>query len=203
MPRGDPSVGTFPKPTRRLRKVVADKLLDIDMSDLEVHKMAILSPCGTYRYELRRTWHESSTKLIIIGLNPSTADATNDDPTIRKCVGFAKRWKFGGIIMLNLFAYRAAYPKLLKVMLERRKFDIVGPDNDETILGVTGLPNTKILCAWGTHGVLSGRGAEVLETLRSMSGRARRINHLGLTKGGYPKHPLYLPYTTRLQEWTE
>lgn len=199
MPRGDPHRGTFPKPTPALRRAVAGvttktERYEIDMGDLHVFKSAVFDPERAYRYELRRIWDEAATKLVVIGLNPSTADAKKDDPTIRKCVGFARRWKMGGIIMLNLFAYRATDPKMLRRFSLRHH--AVGLDNDDTILGITGLPGTKVLCAWGAHGVLDGRGDAVFDLLQ-----CRKLHHMGLTKGGHPKHPLYLPYTTKLQEW--
>ena len=149
----------------------------------EIVSGAEISECEKYRYALWRVWEEYATTVVFIGLNPSTADATLDDPTIRRCVGFAKKWGFGGIYMLNLFAYRATNPKeLLSVD------DPVGPKNNDTLNDYhTGL---TIAC-WGNHGTLKNRNTEVIKLLG-----ANTIHCLGITKGGHPKHPLYLPKST-------
>lgn len=92
-------------------------------------KTAKLSDCRTYRYELWRTWDESKPYAMFIGLNPSTADETEDDPTIRRCINFAKTWGYGGLCMTNLFAYRATQPEDMK-----RASDPIGNKNDETLI---------------------------------------------------------------------
>src|SRR5262245_19133112 len=99
------------------------------MGDLFQTKEALISPCGLYRYWLTRTWDNSLRRVCWVMLNPSTADAEQDDPTIRRCVGFARSWGAGGIIVVNLFAFRASDPKALL-----RAADPVGPDNDGHIL---------------------------------------------------------------------
>jgi len=116
--------------------------------DATIPSWADLSPDGFYRYSLGRRWTPGEKLLVVIGLNPSTADATQDDPTIRRCVGFAKRWGFGGLLMLNLFAYRATDPEELRGAIARG-LDPVGPLNDAKLLGFTdGCP---ALVAWGSH----------------------------------------------------
>lgn len=84
-----------------------------------VIKTAEISSCGKYRYELTRTWDPQKMMVCFIGLNPSTADAENDDATIRKCIGFAQRWEYGGILMLNIFAFRTVSPAVLKSAMKR------------------------------------------------------------------------------------
>lgn len=150
---------------------------------------ATFSPDQRYRYELWREWGEwlgTGGTFVVIGLNPSTADERNDDPTIRRCIAFAKREGCGRLVMLNLFALRATNPK---VMLQHA--DPVGPQNDDFYHPFTTSPNCIVVAAWGAHGAHRGRGAEV----------AARIPNLlcfGHTKDGHPKHPLYLRGDTPL-----
>src|SRR5688572_12557148 len=93
---------------------------------------ARFSECGTYRYVLWRQWNEVNGDVAFVGLNPSTADDEKDDPTIRRCIGFAKRWGYGGVVMLNLFAYRATRPDAMWAA-RVADADIVGPQNDAHI----------------------------------------------------------------------
>ncbi len=128
---------------------------------------------------------------MFIGLNPSTADEHEDDPTIRRCKGFAlNNWDYGGIIMVNLFGYRATNPKEL-----REVTDPVGPDNDSWLLSC--VPSCqRIVAAWGAHGGNLDRDLEVMELLVSAIERKNsgwRPLCFGTTQKGYPKHPLYLP----------
>lgn len=152
---------------------------------------AVFSPCRGYRYALSREWGEG-TKLVVIGLNPSTADAHTDDPTIRRCTGFARRWGFSGLVMLNLFAYRATEPRAMKAAA-----DPIGPVND-TVLTLYATPDRMVVAAWGIHGVYRGRQAEVRHM---MSEQCVALHHLGLTAGGFPKHPLYLRADTQAEAW--
>jgi hypothetical protein len=154
-------------------------------------KDAILSePRGTYRYALWRIWDQSKPRPIFIGLNPSTADAENDDPTIRRCINFAKAWGGGGVIMLNLFAYRSTKPEGL-----HKVSDPIGPDNNKWLDFYTSKSNSVIIAAWGA-GVKSSpieqRDKHVLNRLT----KYHQLYHLGLTKEGYPRHPLYVKGTT-------
>jgi hypothetical protein len=143
-----------------------------------VKKSAIISADGVYRYELRRIWGAAPICGWIM-LNPSMADADVDDPTIRRCVGFAKAWGYGGIVVRNLYALRATDPKELW-----KHRSPAGTDNDSYLLDAVDDPVT--VCAWGAHG---RRGDAVINAL-SDAGAA--LYHLGLTKAGKPRHPLYL-----------
>lgn len=148
---------------------------------------AILSACGRYRYTLTREWNKRLPTLTYIMLNPSTADATLDDPTIRRCIGFARGRGFGGIQALNLFAFRATDPRQMKAAL-----DPVGPDNDAHIIAaLTGAAATSspVIAAWGVHGAYNGRDDEVHKLSRDCG---VNLMCLGSTKGNHPRHPLYV-----------
>jgi len=142
---------------------------------------------GEYRYRLWRIWDDSLPLLGWIMLNPSTADADVDDPTIRKCIGFSKRWGWGGIMVTNLFALRATNPKEL-IGHE----DPVGPHND-TFLLAEARACLVTIAAWGTRGSLNGREDQVRTLLEE--GDVSPLEHLRLTKAGCPGHPLYIPYS--------
>jgi hypothetical protein len=152
-----------------------------------MEKGATISPCGLYRYSLWRKWKQGPM-CVFVGLNPSTADATLDDPTIRRCIGFAKSWGFSGLMMLNLFAYRATDPGDMKAAA-----DPVGPDNDDA-LHFASTNTTTVIAAWGAHGMFKGRDKQVRAMLP-------RLHYLRLTKDGHPGHPLYLPASLRPVEW--
>lgn len=145
-----------------------------------VQKDAILSRCGQYRYLLRRTWRDDLPSVLFVGLNPSTADAVSDDPTVRRCVAFARCWGFGSLAIANLFAYRSTDPSVLQ-----RVEDPIGPRNDWWLKRLTEKAKLTI-AAWGIHGALLERAEAVLPNLRN-------VHHLGRTKEGHPRHPLYLP----------
>lgn len=142
-------------------------------------RQTILSPCRTYRYTLWREWIGGDGYAMFVGLNPSTADETQDDPTIRRCIGFAKSWGYAGLCMTNLFAFRATKPEDMKAAA-----DPVGPEND-THLRTLAAEAGVIVAAWGANGTYRGRDAEVQKLLPS-------LHCLALTKGGHPGHPLYL-----------
>lgn len=156
------------------------------MKDLFGYKSATLSPCRKYRYSLFRWWDKSKPYVLFIGLNPSTADETEDDPTIRRCIGFAKKFGFGGICMANLFAFRATDPAVMKM-----EVDPVGPDNDEWLKKLASEAN-QVVASWGINGTHLDRNHEVKGLIPSMM-------CLGETMEGHPKHPLYLPKETELQ----
>jgi len=149
---------------------------------------ALISNCGQYRYFLSRIWGDQDCLNVVtfVGLNPSKADASFDDPTLRRCMNFAKSWGYSGLWMVNLFAFRATEPK--EMMCAN---DPIGPDNEkhlaEAILGAR-----LVVAAWGVGGGFKGRDQEVLERY----GKGGRFSCLGLTKGGKPRHPLYLKKTS-------
>lgn len=148
-------------------------------------RSAILSEDEIYRYVLQRSWEENARSLMIIGLNPSTADAIHDDPTIRKCIKFAKSWGYGSLFVLNLFAYRATDPKdLLKSKHP------IGPENDQHLKKMAEKVD-QIVCAWGNWGSYEDRAKRVLRFLPKTT--AIKIN-----KTGHPSHPLYLPDNSEL-----
>ncbi len=121
---------------------------------------------------------------MFIGLNPSTADEVEIDPTIRKCIGFAQRWGLHAMCMTNLFAYRATDPRQ---MMGYHK--PVGDDNDRWLVE-TARQADIVVAAWGVRGEFMGRDAEVLKLLD-------RVHCLRLTKAGFPEHPLYIPYNVQ------
>lgn len=151
-----------------------------------MEKGAVISECGTYRYKLWRGGYWTSNPLVIIGLNPSTADAEKDDPTIRRCARFAKDLGFDGLVMLNLFAFRDTSPDDM-----RKAADPVGPENNDVLLAATG----TMVAAWGVNGTFRGRDIEIK---KMFSGR---LKCLGLSKDGHPRHPLYLPLDSTLKEY--
>lgn len=155
---------------------------------------ATFSPCGLFRYELRRVWKPRKRVMVFVGLNPSTADENTDDPTIRRILGFADDWGFGTLVMLNAFAFRSTDPKALHVRAARRR-EIVGRENDETIRRTFAEHRgTRLVMGWGANGTLLERGRDVARVALSVH---RRPECFGLTQNGQPKHPLYLAATTR------
>lgn len=159
-----------------------------------IHPDAFISLCGTYRYTLLRRWDYSKKSLVVIGLNPSTADAKTDDPTIRRCMRFARDWDYGALMMVNLFALRATDPK---AMMGAVKCPI-GPLNDSVLQKFAGSPNVgKVLAAWGNDGNFGNRDAWV----RDLVTKVAPLYVLGFTKKGMPRHPLYMPKETQPVLW--
>lgn len=149
-------------------------------------KTADLSPCGLYRYELTRTWDESVRPVCFVMLNPSKADAEINDPTIVRCINFAKAWGNGGIVVVNLFAWRATDPKDMKKV----KYRAVGnPRNHDAILSAANRCH-PVVCAWGAHGDWLFRDRQVKIILKDQ-GEPYPVC-LGLTKKGMPRHPLFV-----------
>lgn len=157
----------------------------------DIAKSAVISPCGTFRYELRRTWDSLLPVLVFVMLNPSTADAEKDDATIRKCMGFAQRFGFGGIVVVNLFAYRARDPKDLKAA----GFP-VGPENDAAILRA--IQGGQVICAWGANANRTPRPAYVVKMLQAAGVQPKC---LAITGDGFPAHPLMLSYDRPLLDY--
>lgn len=157
-----------------------------------VDRQALIDPTGKYRWWLSRSLESREGVdlrgwAVFIMLNPSTADAQIDDPTIRRCMGFAYDWGCAHLSVVNLFAIRSPNP--MAIYTDQ---DPIGPENDEWILSETGKGTKAIVAAWGAHGTFRQRG----EKVRAMLDEAgRSVGHLGLTKDGYPRHPLYLKRT--------
>lgn len=153
-------------------------------------KAADISPCGKYRYLLSRTWDSTRPDLVFCMLNPSTADATADDPTVRKCMRFAAMNHYGGIKVVNLFAWRATDPKELWIGGR----DLVGPENAVTLFK-TFLGNDVVL-AWGAHARRFAGHANQVRSLALLN--ASRVFVLRKLDDGTPAHPLMLPYACKL-----
>lgn len=156
-------------------------MAQLNLLERQMQKGAEISLCRTYRYALWRTWQRQghSNQVMFIGLNPSTADENEDDPTIRRCIRFAKDWGYSGLIMTNAFAFRATKPKTMLTAL-----DPIGCRNDDALRRYTAKAEL-IVAAWGNH-CPSEREKEVCSVIN------REIMCLGKTKAGKPRHPLYL-----------
>lgn len=157
---------------------------------------AIISSCGNYRYELRRIWNENKPPCVLGMLNPSTADAEMDDPTITRCLRRAAAGGFGSLIVWNVGAGRATSPKVWKQMK-----DPIGPQNGSHIRRIlTECRDRKglALVGWGAHASHMG----CAETAVSIATEVGVILHcLGVTKDGHPKHPLYVGYSAQPVRW--
>jgi hypothetical protein len=144
-----------------------------------------------YRYVLWRQWDLCNSKYVqFVALNCSTADELQDDPTVRRCINFAKEWGFGALCMTNLFAFRATDPRVMKAEKEP-----VGPENDAWLKRCAEDAGI-IVAAWGNHGAHLNRGVVVSELLSN-------LHCLGVTSSGHPKHPLYLKSTCKPWPWTK
>ncbi len=158
------------------------------MKELFMEADAEISECRKYRYKLSRSWDGSLSPLVYVMLNPSTADASEDDPTIRRCIGFARDYGFGGIEVVNLFAYRTAYPSELP-----RTLDAVGRENNDWITATCA--GRVVVMAWGAcERYAANRIDEVISLVQPI---ARDVVCLGYTKDFQPRHPLMLAKTTQ------
>jgi len=153
-----------------------------------IEKGAIFSKCQLYRYMLWRIWDTDRSDLMIVGLNPSTADAQKDDPTIRRCIQFARDLGFGGVYIANLFAYKATLPSNLF-----KATDPVGPLNNFFLSEFKNLVST-VLVAWGNHGVFLEQNQRVLKLFENPY-------CLKINKSGEPAHPLYLKKSETLKHY--
>lgn len=151
--------------------------------------VALYSSCERYRYGLSRTWDAALPSVLFIMLNPSTADELRNDPTIERCQRRAAALGCGSLRIANLFAWRATKPDDL-----RKAKDPVGPEN-ETVLHDWSAASDMIIAAWGVHGALLGQAQRFAPLLEG------DVRHLGLTKAGHPRHPLYVSYDVRPKEW--
>jgi len=156
--------------------------------------VAVYSDCERYRYSLTRVWGLGAQRVCFIMLNPSTATEMQNDPTVERCERRARALGFDGFAVANIFAYRATDPKVMRAVV-----DPVGPGNDVAILERADWAGA-VICAWGTHGLYLGRGQAVEAELR---GAGRPLQHLGLTQGGQPRHPLYVGYDRQPQTWDQ
>lgn len=159
---------------------------------LTIGSSALISNCGTYRYNLYRIWDYEKPLLNFIMLNPSTADGETDDPTIRKCIAWAKALGFGGLVVTNLFAYRSTDPKNLS-----HAVNPIGSDNDEILIRIAKKAG-MVICAWGNSGKLFVRGIYVKRLLQR---EGIKLYALKISNEGYPCHPLYLSYDLKPQEY--
>lgn len=150
---------------------------------------AVFDLTRKFRYELTRTWSDALPWVWVM-LNPSTADAMEDDATINRCVRRAQRCGAGGIIVVNLFAYRATRPAELSPCP-----DPVGEFNDEFICQAIAEPRRMVIAGWGAHGTLRGRAGQVT---RMLAAAGITTWCLGTTKNGQPVHPLYQPRDAEL-----
>lgn len=151
---------------------------------------ADISSCGRYRYLLTRDWGAGARAAFVM-LNPSTADAVSNDATIHRCMGFARAWGFGGLVVANLYAYRATDPKELEGVA-----DPVGPLNDSKLRNLAA-NHGQIVCAWGAR----AKPERVKTVARILAGTGAELECLGLTTKGAPRHPLYLPRDTERGTW--
>jgi hypothetical protein len=151
---------------------------------------AVISADGTYRYSLVRIWDPARPRLVFVMLNPSTADASEDDRTIGRCMDFARRNGYGSIEVVNLFALRSTDPRHLATHP-----DPVGPDNDLHLQRAA--YRRVVVVAWGAHPMTKQRVAPVLRLLRNAS-RECTLHCLGMTKSLAPRHPLYVSGTQPL-----
>ena len=156
-----------------------------------MERKTILSTCRKYRYCLWREWDSANPAYaMFVGLNPSTADELKDDPTIRRCVNYAKDWGYGALCMVNLFAFRATEPSVMKAQAAP-----VGTMNDDWILKLANDAGV-IIAAWGSHGTHLKRDEAVKKLLMN------KLWYLKLTKDGAPGHPLYLKKTLKPIKFT-
>lgn len=158
-------------------------------------RSAVLSPCRRYRYTLTRRWTADPGPICVVAaLNPSTADAEHDDPTVRRCIGFARRYGAVELRIVNLYALRATDSHELWAA-----DDPVGPDNDRHLAAAAEAATRTvgpIIVAWGAHARADRVRAAVALLAR------KDLLCLGITKAGAPRHPLYLPASAPLMPWT-
>lgn len=153
---------------------------------------ATYSDCEKYRYDLTRIWAEEDGKIAFVMLNPSTATEVQNDPTVERCERRARALGYGAFRVCNIFAWRDTDPFKM-----RKAKEPVGPENDTAILAACDWAD-RVVCAWGTHGVHLDRGPKVEALMRATKAP---LYHLGLSKAGHPKHPLYISYAQQPELW--
>ena len=153
---------------------------------------AVLSPCGRYRFSLTRVWSEGPHRVFVL-LNPSTADATTDDPTLRRCMRFARDWGYGGLTLVNLFPWRATHPQDLGKARAAGE-DITAVERNRTAwLHALAKTDALPLFGWGAHALAVEAWPRLLELTPGEC--------LGITKTGAPRHPLYIRADTQPMPW--
>jgi len=158
----------------------------------DAQSTAVYSDCERYRYLLTRTWDAAGPRALFVMLNPSTATEAQNDPTVERCERRARALGFGSFRVTNIFAWRDTDPRAM-----RAAADPVGPANDAAIRDGADWAD-QVIAAWGTHGAHLDRGPQVEALLRAS---ARPLFHLGLTRDGHPRHPLYVAYAHRPLPW--
>jgi len=158
----------------------------------DAESTANYSDCERYRYDLTRIWDEQGRKVAFVMLNPSTATEVQNDPTVERCERRARTLGYGAFRVCNIFAWRDTDPKKM-----RKAQDPVGPFNDQAIKDAC-IWADAVICAWGTHGEHLQRGPAVEALMR---GTKKPLYHLGLSKAGHPKHPLYIGYAQQPELW--
>jgi len=153
---------------------------------------AVYSDCERYRYNLTRIWSPKGRRVHFIMLNLSTATEQRNDPTVERCERRARALGFGAFRVTNIFAWRDTDPRAM-----RAAEDPVGPENDEAIRDACRWAH-RTICAWGLHGAHLDRGPTVERMLRAIG---TPLYHLGLSKTGHPKHPLYIAYAEEPRSW--
>ncbi len=167
-----------------------DQLAVIEVSGGRFRSTASFSRDRRYRYSLTRRWANGPSVAWVM-LNPSTADAQHDDPTIRRCIDFSARWGFGALEVVNLSALRTPHPAVLRAAPEP-----IGPRNDRALQRALGRCDA-VVAAWGNHGMIRGRSEQVHGRL------PQGALALGLTRAGEPRHPLYVASACEPVLWSE
>lgn len=162
-------------------------MADIVFSADGPHSSAVFSPCRKYRYALYRLWN-AQPAIMFVGLNPSTATESVNDPTVTRCINYARKWGYGAMYMMNIFAYRATDPK---EMLAQQ--DPIGPENDFYLKEIANKVAFRV-AYWGNHGEYLGRGNQVRKMIKNM-------HYLKMNNTGQPAHPLYLSQTLQPIPW--
>lgn len=157
----------------------------------DIERWADISEDGLYRYALGRRWDVSLPECVFIMLNPSTADGSQDDPTIRRCISFAQDLGYGSLLVGNLYAFRATDPNVLFQAPEP-----TGGEANDSVLADLMMRGELVIAAWGNH----GKAARVHQVV-GLPG-AERLKALATTNSGAPRHPLYLPASATPTSWS-
>lgn len=157
-----------------------------------IRSEAVYSDCDAYRYKLTRRWADKGRVVNFIMLNPSVADEVKNDPTVERCERRARMMRFSGFCVTNIFAWRDTDPHAM-----RRAKEPHGPENCDIVLEAA-RASDRVIAAWGVHGAHLNQGRTMANLLRASD---VPLYHLGLTKDGHPRHPLYVAYATDPIRW--